>query len=56
MWLTIPGTETNVTPEIDAPIIPNATIYHGERLFAKKKVALVARRAVILLTKNKIEK
>ena len=28
--VTIPGTLTKVTPEMDAPIMPNATIYHGD--------------------------
>ena len=32
---TIPGTETKVIPEIEAPIIPNATIYHGECLLPR---------------------
>ena len=27
---TIPGTETKLTPETDAPIMPNATIAHGD--------------------------
>ena len=30
---TIPGTETKVTPEREAPIIPKETIYQGERHF-----------------------
>lgn len=30
------GTETNVTPEIDVPIIAMATTYHFEDLFARK--------------------
>ena len=46
---TIPGTETKVTPEIEAPIIPKATIYQGEVLFALKKTPLVALRVVSLL-------
>jgi len=37
-----PGTEIKVTPESDAPIIPNATKYQGEALFALKKVVLFA--------------
>jgi hypothetical protein len=28
--VTIPGTDTKVTPDIEAPIIPKATIYHGD--------------------------
>jgi len=38
--LTQPGTEINVTPESDAPIIPNATRYHGALLLALKNVAV----------------
>ena len=30
--------EIKVTPESDVPIIPKATIYHGDRRLAKKKV------------------
>ena len=30
--------EINVTPESDVPIIPKATMYHGERRLARKKV------------------
>ena len=29
---TIPGTEMNVTPDIDVPIIAMATTYHGDCL------------------------
>ena len=32
MLLTMPGTLTKVTPEMLAPIIPKATIYHGDFL------------------------
>jgi hypothetical protein len=35
---TSPGTEINVIPDKDAPIIPNATRYHGDSLLAEKKV------------------
>lgn len=35
---TQPGTEINVTPLRLAPIIPNATTYHGDFLSPKKKV------------------
>ena len=45
--ITMPGTLTNVMPEMDAPTIPNATMYHGERRLARKKVSLLSpRRAV----------
>lgn len=39
---TQPGTEINVTPESDAPIIPKATKYQGDELFALKNVLLSA--------------
>ena len=48
----MPGTETNVTPEMDAPTMPNATMYHGERRLARKNVSLSARRLTIRLTAN----
>ena len=37
----IPGTEIKVTPESAVPIIPNATKYQGDFLFALKKVSLL---------------
>lgn len=37
---TAPGTEINVTPDRAVPIIPNATTYHLEFLFAMKKAEL----------------
>lgn len=37
---TIPGTETNVTPDILVPIIPIATIYQGDLRLATKKASL----------------
>jgi hypothetical protein len=39
---TNPGTEINVTPEMDVPIIPKATIYHFDFLFPKKNAALLS--------------
>jgi hypothetical protein len=36
-----------VTPDRDAPIIPNATIYQGDCRFPRKKEALSALRPVI---------
>jgi len=39
---TQPGTDINVTPESDVPIIPNATTNQGDLRFALKKVWLVA--------------
>ena len=42
MTVTIPGTETKVTPEMEVPIIPKATIYHGDFLLPVKKAALEA--------------
>ena len=37
---TSPGIEIKVTPDNEAPIIPNATIYHGDLLFPRKNVKL----------------
>ena len=31
-----------VTPDNEVPIIPNATIYHGDDLFPKKNDSLVS--------------
>jgi hypothetical protein len=39
---THPGTEINETPEIDAPIMPNATKYQGDFRFPIKNVELLA--------------
>jgi hypothetical protein len=39
---TSPGTEIKVTPDNAVPIIPKATRYHLEFLFAVKKVELSA--------------
>lgn len=36
---TIPGTETKVTPEIEAPIIPKETIYQGDWFSPLKNAA-----------------
>ena len=45
---TIPGTDTNVTPDKEAPIIPNETIYQGDWRFPRKNASLlVVRRLVI---------
>jgi len=43
-WLlpTHPGTDMKVIPEMDAPIIPKATRYHGDLRRPMKKVALSA--------------
>ena len=38
---TIPGTDTNVTPEIDAPIIPQYHIPRTPTLAAEKKASFV---------------
>ena len=40
MLVTMPGTDTNVTPEIDVPIMPNATMYQGDFLLPRKKALL----------------
>ena len=39
---TQPGTDTNVTPESEEPIMPMATMYHGERRLPRKKASLSA--------------
>jgi hypothetical protein len=48
--LTVPGTETKVTPESDVPIIPNATNIQDALLFALKNEALSAFLEVITAT------
>ena len=35
---TDPGMEINVIPDNEAPIIPKATIYHGDFLSPTKKI------------------
>jgi hypothetical protein len=40
MFLTIPGTETKLTPEMDEPNIPMATTHQGDFLLPKKKASL----------------
>ena len=47
---TSPGMEMKVTPERDAPIIPNATRYHGDVRLPVKNVSLSALRPVKKLT------
>ena len=54
--ITIPGTDTNVTPEIEAPTMPKATIYHGDFLFPRKKVSLSAFLFVSLLNRKRAAK
>ena len=41
---TDPGTEMNVTPDMAAPIMAKAAMYHGVRRFPVKNPALSARR------------
>lgn len=53
---TQPGTEIKVTPESDAPIMPKATKYQGEELFALKKVELFAAFPVKIEIKINMEK
>jgi hypothetical protein len=43
---THPGTDINVTPDREVPIIPKATTNHGDFLFPRKKPAFVALRDV----------
>jgi hypothetical protein len=52
----VPGTETNVTPERDVPIIPNATSIQFELRFPIKKVSLVAFLDVYAATPSSIKK
>jgi hypothetical protein len=47
---TQPGTDMNVTPDKDAPIIPYATTNHGEALLPIKKARLLAFLAVSQVT------
>ena len=49
---TEPGTEMNVTPEIAAPTIANAAMYHGVLRAPVKKLALSALRPDHQATKN----
>ena len=48
--ITMPGTLTNVTPDMLAPTIPNATMYHGDCLPAKKKALFLLFLTLSLLT------
>ena len=48
--ITMPGTEMNVTPDMLAPIMPNATIYHGDLRSPTKKASLLVEVAVSLPT------
>lgn len=41
--VTMPGTLTNVTPEMLAPTMPKATSGHGDRRPARKKSSFVPR-------------
>lgn len=52
----IPGTETNVTPEIDVPIIPNATKNQGDCFPPKKNVSLSLLRPVKCRNKHQKSK
>ena len=53
---TFPGTEINVTPEREVPIIPKATRYHLLERFPVKKVSDVAFFDVKMEIKIKIPK
>ena len=50
LTITMPGTLPNVTPEMDAPTMPKATMYHGDCLLPRKKVSLSPRPEVRRLT------
>ena len=56
MLPTSPGTDINVTPESDVPIIPKATRYHGDDLFALKKSLKLEFFEVSLEINNSIKK
>ena len=53
---TSPGTEIKVTPDKEVPIIPNATRYHGEDLFALKKSSKLDFFVVILEINSRTRK
>ena len=40
MLCTMPGTEIKLTPEMEDPTIPIATIHQGDFLFPRKKASL----------------
>ena len=40
MVCTMPGTDTKVTPDREAPIMPNDTMYQGDSRFPRKKASL----------------
>ena len=50
------GTEINVIPESDAPIIPNATTYQGDSLSPVKNVELFSLPLVRFEMKKRIKK
>ena len=56
MCTGMPGTDTKLTPDIDAPIMPNATIYQGDLRSARKNASLLLLRAVRRLTAHNTEK
>jgi hypothetical protein len=53
---TQPGTEINVTPDKEAPIIPKATTNQGDCLLPIKKLLLSALREVYQLINRRIIK
>ena len=50
---TIPGTETKVTPEMESPSIPMATIHQGLVRPARKNSALLERLRVSQVMKKR---
>uniref|UniRef100_A0AB33JQ53 Uncharacterized protein n=1 Tax=Prevotella sp. GTC17262 TaxID=3236797 RepID=A0AB33JQ53_9BACT len=52
----MPGTDTKVTPDMEAPTIPKATMYQGDRRSALKKMELVDLRAVSRLNISRQQK
>ena len=56
VFSTMPGTLTKVMPEMLAPIMPNATMYHGDRRLPRKNVSLSEWRAVRRLNMSRTMK
>lgn len=56
VFSTMPGTLTKVMPEMLAPIMPNATMYQGDRWLPRKNVSLLERRAVRRLNMSRTMK
>ena len=53
---TMPGTDTNVTPDKDVPTMPIETIYQGDFLSPRKNASLLLLRPVIHAISSKTAK